>query len=179
MRKRILFLLAGWLLTCGFNKAAFAQIVTEQSKVTFSVGHTTGTVNGTITGMQGTVNFDENNPAASTMQATVDAATVNTDNRARDSDLRKEKFFHVEKYPQIKFQSKSIAKTANGYEVTGNLTIKDQTHEVVIPFQREQKGSEAVYTGHFSLNRKDYNLGKSAFPPMGKTVNVTILAVVR
>ncbi|MFC5271847.1 YceI family protein [Adhaeribacter terreus] len=179
MKKILLFMLVCFFLNLESSHAIFAQIVTEQSKVTFRVSHMTGTVEGTITGMQGTVQFDENNLAASYMQATVEAATVNTENRARDSDLRKEKFFDAERYPQIKFQSKSISKTADGFQVTGDLTIKDRTREVNIPFSREQKGNEAVYTGSFTLNRKDYNLGKSAFPPMGKTVKVDILAVVR
>ncbi|MBK0404002.1 YceI family protein [Adhaeribacter sp. BT258] len=177
MKKILRFLLIGFLLALGSRKLVIAQIIPSQSKVTFSISHMGGTVDGTITGMQGTVNFDENNLAASNMQATVDAATVNTENRARDSDLRKEKFFDAERYPQIKFQSKSFAKTAQGYKVTGDLTIKDRTHEVTIPFQREQQGSEVVYSGNITLNRKDYNLGKSAFPPMGKTVKVHILAV--
>lgn len=180
MRKMKLLLVLFLLFTVAFSQKSVAQIIiTEKSKVTFSVSHMTGTVEGTIMGMQGTVNFDENNLTGSTMQASVEAKTVDTGNNARDSDLRKDKFFQVERYPQVKFQSRTISKTAEGYQVTGDLTIKARTREVIIPFQREVKNGETIYTGQFSLNRKDYDLGKSAFPPMGKTVKVNIVAIVK
>jgi polyisoprenoid-binding protein YceI len=179
MKKVFPLILFFFVLCFRFQQQALAQIVSDQSKITFSVSHMGGTVEGTLTGMQGTVTFDEKNPAAGSMQATVEAATVNTGNRARDSDLRKEKFFHVASYPQVKFSSKAIAATADGFQVTGDLTIKDRTREVVIPFKREMKGSEAVFTGSFSLNRRDYNLGGGGFPPIAKKVKVDIVAVVR
>ena len=158
--------------------AQTGQIKESGSNVTFSISHATGKVTGTFTGMQGSVNFDEQNPAAGSMEATVNAATINTNNRARDKDLRNEKFFYTEKYPEIHFRSKEISQTANGYQVKGDLTIKDQTKEIVIPFEQEKKDGQRIFTGTVTINRKDFNLGLKTFPPMGKNANVTIVAVV-
>ncbi len=179
MNKKGIALLLFCLLISGLLQKVYCQIDSDRSKITFGVSHVTGMVEGTITGMQGTVIFDENNLPGSRMEATVEAKTVDTGNKARDSDLRKGKFFDVDQYQQVKFSSKEITKTATGFQVTGDLTIKDRTRQVTIPFEREVKGGEEIFSGNFTLDRRDYNLGKGAFPPIGKEVKVSILAVVR
>src|SRR5687767_2799974 len=103
MKKSILNFLLICCLSCSFQQQLFGQIISDRSKITFQVKHVTGTVEGTISGMQGTVSFDENNLSGSNMAATVESKTVDTQNNARDSDLRKAKFFDVDKYPQVRF----------------------------------------------------------------------------
>ena len=155
------------------------QVVTDSSKVTFSVSHVSGRVKGTLTGLEGTVVFDENNLSGSSMDVSLDANSVDTNNRARDKDLRKKKFFDVSVYPRVHFKSKEISKAADGFQVRGDLTIKDQTREVVIPFRVQQLENGRLFTGEFTLNRKDFDLGKSAFPPIGKTVTVNIETLIK
>lgn len=155
------------------------QVVPENAKVTFAVSHISGTVKGTLTGLQGTVVFDENNLAGSSMDVSLDANSIDTKNRARDKDLRNKKFFDVQTYPRVHFKSKEITKAGDNFEVRGDLTIKDQTREVVIPFKVQKHENGRMFTGNFTVNRKDFNLGKSSFPPIGKTVDVTIEALVK
>jgi len=155
------------------------QVVAENAKVTFAVSHVSGTVTGTLTGLQGNVVFVENNLAGSSMNVSLDANSVDTKNRARDSDLRDKKFFDVGTYPRVQFKSKEITKSGEGFQVRGDLTIKDQTHEVLIPFKVTKQENGRFFTGKFTLDRRDYNLGKSVFPPVGKTVDVTIEALVK
>ena len=155
------------------------QVAPDQSSVTFSMSHLGGTVTGTFTGLEGSVIFDENNLAGSSMDVSLDAKSIDTKNRARDSDLRGKKFFDVENHPRIHFKSIEIIKAPEGYQVRGHLTIKDVTREEIIPFKVEKQGDVSVFTGAFTVNRKNYNLGKSSFPPIGKEAQVEIKAVIK
>ena len=156
------------------------QVAPDQSSVTFSMKHLGGTVTGTFSGMEGSVIFDENNLAGSSMDVSLDAKSIDTKNRARDSDLRGKKFFDVENHPRIRFRSIGIIKAPEGgYQVRGQLTIKDVTREEIIPFKVEKQGDASVFTGSFIVNRKNYNLGKSSFPPIGKEAKVEIKAIVK
>jgi polyisoprenoid-binding protein YceI len=155
------------------------QVAPDQSAVTFSINHLGGKVTGTFSGIEGSVIFDENNLGGSSMDVSLDAKTIDTKNRARDKDLRGKKFFDVENYPRVHFKSLEIIKVAEGYEVRGQLTIKDVTREEIIPFKVEKQGEVRVFSGAFTVNRKNYNLGKSSFPPIGKEAKVEIKAVVK
>lgn len=155
------------------------QVAPDQSSITFTVSHISGKVTGTFTGMEGSVIFDENNLAGSSMDVSLDANTIDTKNRARDSDLRDKKFFDVEKYPRIHFKSLEISKAAEGFQVRGQLTIKDVTKEETIPFKVEKQGDARIFTGSFTVKHKEYGVGKSSFPPIGKTAQVEIKAVVK
>ena len=176
MKQIALAIVALYLFAFRLPFAGEGNIRSEQSKVSFSISHASGKVKGTFSGLTGTVRFREEDLPGSSMEASLDAGTINTNNRARDADLRKKKFFHVALFPQIRFKSTEISKSADGYQVRGNLTIKEITREVAIPFQQEKKGDETVFTGSFTVNRKDFNLGLKTFPPIGKTATVTIVA---
>ena len=93
--------------------------------------------------------------------ASVDVKTVSTGIGLRDHHLRsEEQFFDTGKYPTIAFRSKKIEKTGSGYTVTGDLTIKDVTRVVQIPFGFDAGGRTGVFKGHFQVKRLDYHLGK-------------------
>src|SRR5208282_3868028 len=77
------------------------------SAAQFSVLHLgISTVRGAFTKLSGSAQFDEANPGKSSVQATIDAASVDTRLEMRDKDLRSPNFFDVEKYPTITFQSR-------------------------------------------------------------------------
>jgi len=69
-------------------------------------------------------------------------------------------FLDAEKYPTIRFASNTVTPTEKGFVANGNLTIKDVTREIAIPFTFDGAGDEGVFRGQFELNRSDYNLEK-------------------
>lgn len=182
MKNLFLICLLGVFFSWAFRPARpqFTETVDPgQSQVTFRVNHLGGKVTGTFKGLEGSVFFDENNLAGSSMEVWLAAESVDTNNRARDKDLRKEKFFDVARFPRVSFRSKEIGRTATGFQVRGDLTIKDQTHEETIPFTVTKTEAGAFFNGSFTVDRKKYNLGKSSFPPIGKAVEVEISALVK
>lgn len=136
------------------------------SSADFTVRHMMVTnVRGTCGTVSGTINFDPANPEAASVEATIDVSKINTNNEDRDNHLRSGDFFDVETYPNITFKSTSVNSTGeNTAEVTGDLTIRDVTKEVVLdveflgagdsPFGDFRAGFEASTT----INREDFGL---------------------
>jgi polyisoprenoid-binding protein YceI len=170
--------------------AALAQSYTidgAHSKAQFSVRHMmVSNVRGEFTKMKGSVVYDEKNPAAIKIDATIDAASINTGEPKRDEHLKSPDFFDAAKYPTITFRSKSARKTANGLAVTGDLTIHGVTKEVVLqvegpsPEVRDPWGNlRRGATATTKINRKDFGLTWNAALEtggvvVGEEVSITI-----
>ncbi|MCU1259706.1 MAG: YceI family protein [Bryobacterales bacterium] len=122
-------------------------------------------VRGTFSGITGTVIYDAANLGASSVEAEIDASTINTGDEKRDAHLKSPDFLDVEKYPKITFKSKSIAKAGDDVKVTGDLTIHGVTREVVItaePLAPETKdpwgGIRTGTTATTKIKRSDFGL---------------------
>ncbi len=135
-------------------------------------------VDGTIGGLQADVHFNPADVTNSTIEASVDANTINTDNSSRDEHLRSEDFFDVAHYPKLILKSVSF-KHGNGNNYTGrfNLTIKGKTKLVEIPFTYTQSNNTGAFKGSFKLNRRDYGVGSSSLV-LADEVTVNIDAAV-
>jgi len=107
------------------------DIDTAHSNVFFSIKHMAIlNFRGSFSHTHGTVMVDDNDTLAS-VTAEIDINSLATRNKERDEHLFKEDFFHLDRYPQMKFKSKKIVSLGgNKYDVLGDLTIKNKTKEV-------------------------------------------------
>jgi polyisoprenoid-binding protein YceI len=157
---KIITLIALLVLT---SAAAIAQYkpADKKSTVEFKIGNFGFDVKGSFTGIQGSINFDSQVPGNSSMDITIDANTVNTDNALRDKHLKDEGYFDVKNYPNIHFLSSKITEGGkNGsYMVAGKLTIKGKSKDISIPFTAVQQNEEFLFKGSFKINRKDFGIG--------------------
>lgn len=166
------------------SSVSFGQTIDKaESKIHFEVGSLwVRTVEGTISGFEGTVKFDPANLAASSMNVTAKVATIKTDSDKRDDHLRTADFFDVAKYPTMRFQSTKVEKLVKGgYKLTGKLTIKDVTRDVSFPFTVEPAANGGqLLRGELEINRMDYNVGvdQSSFS-VSNDIEVKIECVVR
>jgi polyisoprenoid-binding protein YceI len=152
---------------------------TTSAKVNFTVKGLFGTVHGSFSGLQATIQFNEKDLAGSSVSASVEAKTVSTGISLRNSDLRnKEEWFNTDKYPRISFRSKKIEKTANGYKALGDLTIKGITKPAEIPFTFTGKDATGLFKGQFTIQRADYKLGKPG-GSVGSVITVTLSVPVK
>jgi len=154
-----------------FRLAENWKVKSKEAKVNFSVEGPFGTVHGSFSGLKATLDFDDKHPEKGSLSASVEVNTINTGIGLRNHDLKKEKYFNAEKYPQISFKSKSIEKTAKGFKAEGTLTLKDVSKPVAIPFTFTANGSEGVFKGDFEINREDYNIGSKG-GSIGSKVNI-------
>ncbi|HEX7474038.1 MAG TPA: YceI family protein [Candidatus Limnocylindrales bacterium] len=139
---------------------------TAHANVEFSVKHMTiTTIRGRFNELDLEVDFDESAPERSSVVARIATASLSTNQERRDGHLRSADFFDVERYPEMTFRSTSIAKVSNrDYEITGDLTIKDQTHPVVLDAEllgtvaAMQGGRLTAVSADTKINRKDWGL---------------------
>jgi polyisoprenoid-binding protein YceI len=103
------------------------------SSAGFSIRHMFSKFSSSFTKVNGTITVDRDNMEKNSVEATIDVTALNTDNEKRNDDLKSEKFFDIAKFPTMTFKSTSWKKTGEDtYDVTGDLTIKDVTKEVVL-----------------------------------------------
>lgn len=147
---------------------AFA-IDKTHSEATFQVRHLITKVRGRFADFAGTIHFNADQPAQSSVNFTIQAASVDTSTPDRDAHLRSDDFFAVEKYPTITFDSTGItAAGGNDYHVSGNLTMRGVTKAITIPVTLlgtavDPWGNQKVaFEGEVTINRKDYGLNWNA-----------------
>ena len=147
--------------------AATYTIEPAHSSAHFKVRHLMiANVRGEFSKIGGTVTADASNLAASGVTAEIDVNSINTREPDRDKHLKSADFFDVANHPTIKFQSTKVeADGPEGYKVTGDLTIRGTTREVVLyvigptpeikdPWGYTRRGAE----GTAKISRKDFGL---------------------
>ncbi len=142
----------------------------SHSRIGFVARHAMVTkVRGSFNEFEGSGFFDAENPAASHLELTITAASIDTRNADRDGHLRSNDFFDMDTYPEISFVSTAVEQTRpDEYRVTGDLTIKGVTRPVTVDF--EYTGSAVDPDGHqrigldgaTTVNRKDWGVNWNA-----------------
>ena len=157
--KKLLPLLA--ILFC--INTAFAQVKVTKAKITFQIKNLGINSNGFFSNMQANIQFDPANLATSTIEATADVNSINTDNDTRDEHLRSDEFFDAAKYPKISMKSVSLKhKSGNNYSGQFNVTMKNHTKAFEVPFTYIPAGNSANFKGSFKLNRMDFGVGEKS-----------------
>jgi polyisoprenoid-binding protein YceI len=143
------------------------EIDPAHSHVSFSIRHLMiSNVRGSFSGVKGTIVFDPQNIAASSMKAEIDINSIHTLDAKRDEHLKSADFFDAAKYSTMTFVSKKIEKAGDDeYKITGDLTIHGVTKEVtfevtdVSPETTDPWGNIRVgATVKGKVNRKDFGL---------------------
>ena len=126
MKKVYPFLILSFFISAAFSQSK-SQTVTKSS-VVFHIKNLGITVDGTLAGFKGAINFDPANLTTSTIEASVETNTIDTDNGTRNDHLKSDSYFDAVKYPTITIKSVSFKhKSGNNYSGTFNLTIKNVT----------------------------------------------------
>lgn len=141
--------------------------------VKFHIKNAGITVDGKFSGIAAAIKFDENDLENSSIYASVKATTVNTGIGKRDEHLRKEEYFHVDKYPKIEMRSTSFTKTAKGFNGQFDVTIKGKTKNISVPFTFDNQRSTGKFKGNLKLDRLDFEVGESGFV-LGDDVKIDI-----
>lgn len=171
MKKRIAFVaifLAGAALVSG-------QVIDSVNSVVefVSSGPEAETVEGTLKGMTGTIQFDPLALEESHFKVCIDPSTILTDKKMRDNHLKGKKFLWAKKFPGVCFTSREVEASLTGFVARGELTIKGVSQTVELPFTFESN----VFRGTLELNRQDYGVGYSKTGMVGNDVKIQITCV--
>jgi polyisoprenoid-binding protein YceI len=170
--------MATWIFEPGHTAAEFSA---RHMMVTWVRGH--------FKNVHGSVDFDPDNPATLSMQATITAASIWTGEAQRDDHLRSADFLDVANHPSIKFHSTRAERNgATDYQLTGDLTIRGVTRAVTLDLRylgrwrtpyNEARVTRVGFTGATRLNRHDFGVNwnssmENAGAVVGADVFITI-----
>jgi polyisoprenoid-binding protein YceI len=124
------------------------------------------TVRGHFTEVQTSGTIDPDHPEDSSVEVTIQTASIQSNNASRDDDLRSANFLDVDHYPTITFKSTRIEPISpDRYTMSGELTIKDQTRPVTLQVLRygelndpEMMGHRFAYSAEGEIDRRDFGL---------------------
>ncbi len=146
-------------------RAEVYSIDSSHSEVGFRVKHLVGRVPGRFTKFSGTVDFTPGKPATWKVDATIDPASINTDNEKRDGHLKSPDFFDVEKYPEMSFKSTKVTDVkGDTAKLHGDLTMHGVTKPVVLVLElggtvKDKRGNlNAGFSAKGKINRKDFDI---------------------
>lgn len=144
------------ILFVSFSFVGFTSIALTSYEIAedYSIKFDGRGATGTFSGLEGEIDFDENNLAAARINVSLDAATISTGNKTQDKHARGDKWFDVANYPKITFSSEKFEKTDNGYNVTGMFEIHGFKKSETIPFTFKDN----VFEGNMIINRREYGI---------------------
>lgn len=156
------------------------------STIQFSIKHFFTPVNGRFEDYKTDIKFDPADLENSSIDVEIPVNSINTQNEKRDNHLASADFFNAKKWSTIKFKSNDIRKTGeNKFVAVGELTIRDVTKEIQLPFtllgvmdHPMMEGTKvAGITASTTINRTDYGVGVgdwAATMVVGDEVNIDL-----
>jgi polyisoprenoid-binding protein YceI len=183
--------LVPFLVALAAPALALADVVTwnidpAHTQTNFAVRHLViSTVRGEFKKTTGAVKYDDKDPTKSSVEATIDAASIHTREDKRDEHLKSPDFLDVQKYPTLTFKSTKVEKAGGDkYKVSGDLTLHGTTKPVVLdatltqpikdPMGKTRMGLQAST----KINRQDFGVKWSktieAGPVVGDEITIEI-----
>jgi polyisoprenoid-binding protein YceI len=162
--------------------AAPARYTLDPAKSTFEYQFTqAGALNkGKFTKYTVTLDFSADSLATSKLDVVIDMNSLDTGDKERDDTLKSADLFAVAKYPQARFTSTQITKTASGYDAVGKLTIRGVSRDAHVPFSfrtaDEQAKAAGYLLGKTTVKRLDFGVGQGdwkATDQVGNDVSVS------
>ncbi len=164
---RTLIVLAGLSIAATLNAQEVYKIDAVHSQIGFKIRHLVAKSAGRFTKFEGAITVDAKDIAKSKVEVTINAASINTDNEARDKHLRGADFFEVDKFPTITFKSTAVKEVEKGkLQVTGDLTMHGVTKSITFPITNAgtragmKPGSVVAgfIDGALKINRNDFGI---------------------
>ncbi len=161
--------------------AADYSVDAVHSSALFKVTHL-GTSNfyGMFKEMEGTIVYDDANPAGSSIEITIAAESVDTRSENRDNHVKSPDFLNAKQFPKITFKSTSVKAAGGGLEVTGDLTLLGVTKPVTAKVvktgegKNPRSGAELIgFEATFSVDRTAHDMNFMA-GPLGETIDFTL-----
>lgn len=143
------------------------EIDPAHSSAQFTIRHLMiSNVRGDFKSVKGTVVYDPENLADTSIQAEIDVHSLNTRDENRDAHVKSAEFFNAEKYPSITFKSSKVESAGVGeLKITGGLTILDVTKEVVLKVEGPSAEAKDPWgnlrvgaSGSTKIKRSDFGL---------------------
>jgi polyisoprenoid-binding protein YceI len=173
-RLALSFALGAALLATAFsaNAVEYSQVQADKSAINFAYQQMGVKMDGKFRKFGAQLSFDPARPAAAKASFDVDLASIDAGSDDADQEVAGKQWFNTKAFPVAHFVSSSVkALGGNRYEVAGKLTIKGQTHDVVVPASFTAHGNSGVFDGSFTIRRGDFAIGEGSWAKFDVVAN--------
>ena len=152
------------------------------SSILFKVKHlNVGNFYGRFNDVDGTIVFDEANPAGDSVNVEIKTESIDTHNEGREKHLKGADFFDAKQFPTMSFKSKSVekGKDADSFDISGDFTLHGVTKPMKVTFVKtgagaDPKGGQHIgFEGAFAIKRSDYSMNFMQ-GPLGDDISIII-----
>jgi len=172
LRKPVLVLSAGLLLTLTTHAVTLDAVQPDKSKVGFSFKQMGVAMDGRFAKSSATLNFDSAKPEQAKASIEVDLASIDTGTDEVDQEVVGKAWFNTAAFPKAVFVAKQVKQLApNQYEVLGALSIKGRSRDVKTVFKLSPQGKSSVLSGSFTLQRADFSIGEGMWSKFDVVAN--------
>ena len=142
----------------------YNQVQADKSGVAFVYQQMGILVDGRFKKFSSQLSFDPAKPTAAKTSFDVELASVDTGAQEGDDEVAGKQWFNTKAFPTARFISSSVKHLGyNRYEVTGQLSIKGKTQDVVVPATFSAQGNTGVFEGAFTIRRADFSIGEDSW----------------
>ena len=153
-------------------QTAPARLDAAKSEILFVSKQMGVPVEGRFRKFDAQISFDPKKPEAGKVGFAIELGSATLGVPETDVELVKPTWFNVAKFPQASFQSAAIKAVGAGrYEVSGKLSIKGSSRDVVVPVQLAQAGGVSTATGSFTIKRLDFKIGEGDWADTSMVAN--------
>jgi len=136
------------------------KLQAAQSEIVFISKQMGVPVEGRFKSFDAQISFDPAKPAAAKISFSVDMTSATLGSKETDAELVKPDWFHTAKFAKVGFQSSAVKSTGAGkYEVSGKLSIKGFSQDIIVPVNLTQTGGLTTAVGAFALKRLPFKIG--------------------
>lgn len=141
--------------------AEYNQVNETASTISFTYKQFSARVYGTFGTFKATLDFDTANPEAGHAALTIQLDSIDAGSEDANNELQKPAWFDTQKYPEATFESTGVkALGDNRYSISGRLTLRGVTREVVVPVLLKEENAIGIFDGRLTLKRSDFKVGE-------------------
>jgi polyisoprenoid-binding protein YceI len=176
MKRLFTALVLAFALPVAAHAVEFNQVQADKSSIAFVYKQMNVAVDGKFKRFSSQLSFDPAKPAAARASFDVELASVDTGAAEGDQEVAGKPWFNTKVFPTAKFASTGVkALGGNRYEVTGQLSIKGKSQEVVVPATFTPQGSSGVFDGSFTIRRADFSIGEGTWAKFDIVANDVLI----
>lgn len=148
------------LASTALPACAQQKLLPAQSEIAFTSKQMGVPVDGMFKKFDAQVSFDPKKPEAAKIGLTIDLASASIGTAETEAELAKPDWFSIKQFPQATFVSSGVKALGGGkFDVTGRLSIKGTSRDLVVPVALAQAGGGTTATGAFTIKRLDFKIG--------------------
>ncbi len=142
----------------------YSQVQAAQSSIAFRYQQMGVDMDGKFKRYNSQLSFDPEQPAKARARFDIELASIDTGSSEADDEVAGKAWFNTKAFPTASFVSSAVKPLGNNrYEISGKLTIKGKTQDVIVPATFTARGKTGVFDGSLTIRRGDFAIGEGAW----------------